>query len=262
MAALLDHVILPASAGLTFVDAATGQPVLDGLQCTLMRRRDGKAIASAHATPSGVHHWPELDERWRSSDTSVPAQADVLVRDEFERFLPLSLAWPLADAVGTTLMGAVRLARISLLSAPARPSPPGYASVFAHLIWQATAAPAAWARVTLTNAQGQVVPGSCNDQGLLSVHLPLGRPQRDAGTGATFAVVDLKVFFDPALALAASPLGAPDALAWATQTEVRALARADQTTALDSLRLEVGRAAVPITQGLVPRRSELRLVSV
>lgn len=261
MAALLDEVILPAGAGLGFVDAATGQPIQYGLHCTLVRRRDGAQIAHARTTPSGVHHWPELDARWRAPDGSLPAQADVRVHDEAGRFLPLTLAWPLPSAVVAALPGPARLARVSLLSAPQRPAPPGLASVFARLVWQATGAPAAWARVTLTTALGQVTQGSSDDQGVLTVHLPLPRPQRDALTGATFANVEFKLFFDPALALAASRLGAPDALAWAAQTEVRALARADQATARDSLRLELGRAAVPITKGLVPRRSELRLVA-
>ena len=266
MAALLrDELMLPASTGISFIDAATGQAVRDGLQCTLLRRRDGAALARASTTPSGVHHWPGLDSRWAAPDPLLPALADLRVYDLFERFLPLSLAWPIPAAIVATQIGGVRLAHVSLLSAPQRLAPPGFASVFAQLIWQDAAgltSPAAWARVMLTDLQGRVSLGSCDAQGCLAVHLPLARPQLDPLTKAAFAVVAVKLFLDPGLALSARRLSAPDVLAWAAQTEVRALARADEATALNSLRLEVGRAAVPVTEGLLPRRSELRLVAL
>ena len=263
MAALLDTLILPAGAGLAFTDAATGQPVRAGLRCTLRRRRDGATLGFAQASPGGVHHWPELDARWRSPDPLQPPQADVLVQDEMDRFLPLSLAWPLPAAVTTVLESGARLARLSLLSAPQRPAPPGCASVYAQLRWQSDAAPAAWARLTLSTALGQVTQGCCDAQGVLALHLPMARPQRDAVTGALFANFALACFADRALAAAALRLAAPDALAWAAQAQVRALARADdEAIALESLRIEVGPAAVPITQALVPRVSELRLVAL
>ncbi len=262
-AVLLDEVIVPASNGLRFVDAATGQPVQDGLRCSLLRRRDHGLIASAQTTPAGVHHWPAIDAHWRDRPQPVPpaqALADVRVDDLFGRFLPLTVAWPLPPALGASLYGSVQLGQIGLLSTPQRPAPPGFASVFAQLVWQADGTPAAWARVTLTNLQGRVYEGCCDAQGRLALHLPLARPQHDPATQSTFASVAMKVFFDPTLAAKAPQ--APDALAWRLQTEVRALARADEATALDTLHLEVGRPAAPVTEGLLPRRSELRLVAL
>ena len=259
---LRDDWVLPASAGLLFIDAATGQPLQDGLHCELLLRRNRASLGRAARSLSGVHHWPELDARWR--DALPPPLADVRVTDALGRFLPLAVAWPLPASLGGERVGAQRLVRLPLMSAPARAAPPGLASVTALLVWHATQQPAAWARVMLTDAAGRISLGGCDAAGLLALHLALPRPQRPAlnppPPGVVTATVSLRVFFDPDLATATERLAAPDALAFSNQPEVRALARADPTSVLDSLRLEVGHPAVPITAGLVPALSELRLV--
>ncbi len=262
LTSLRDDLVLPASAGLLFIDAATGQPVQDGLHCALLLRRNRTVLGRAVQSISGVHHWPELSARWR--DALPPLLADVLVTDALGRFLPLAVAWPLPASLGGTLVGTRRLVRLPLLSAPARTAPPGQASVNALLVWHATQQPAAWARVLLTDASGRTSLGSCDAAGRLALHLALPRPQRPAvdppPPGVVTATGNLQVFFDPGLRPAAERLAAPDVLAFNSQPEVRALARADQTTALDGLRLEVGQPAVPTTAGLAPALSELRLV--
>jgi len=278
LAGLRDDWALPASAGLLFIDAATGQPVQDGLQCELLLRRNQHSLGRALCSPSGVHHWPELHARWRDAlppplvdaevgvqvDIQVDVLADVVVTDTRGRFLPLAIDWPLPASLGGEQVGTQRLVRVPLLSAPARDAPPGYASVYALLVWHATQQPAAWARVLLADAAGRISLGGCDAAGRLALHLALPRPQRPAVNppppGVVSATVSLQVFFDLDLGPVAERLAAPDMLAFSNQAEVRALARADQTTALDALRLEVGHPAVPTTAGMAPALSELRLV--
>lgn len=251
MAALLDQVVLPASPGLGFTDACSGQPILDGLCCRLIRR-DGRLLGLASQTPSGVHHWPTLPAQWR--DAAAPPQADVIVEDRQQRFLPLSLPWPFPAGLPSSVHGGVRLLRLSLNSAPQRPLPPGMASISALLVWQANARPAAWVRVSASDALGRVFVGSSDAEGRLALNLPMPRPQRPGAD----APVSLR-FFYTATSL---PPTVPDLPAWLLQSEVRALARVDApASALDSFRITAGHSATPVTEGLdEPRRSELRLV--
>jgi hypothetical protein len=240
----LDELVLPAGDALSFVDSVTGQPVIDGLRCTLVLRRGLRVLGQAVRTAGGVHHWPELPERWREPAPAAPAFADVVVVDEQERFLPLTLPWPLPAApvgqvIGGSVFNGVRLLRVSLLSAPA-----------------------GWARVSLTDVDGRVHEGSCDAEGRLSLHLPAPRPLRAAPAPVA---PELHVYFDPALAAAARRFGVqviPDALAWAAQPEVRALARQGDPDPLPPPPLLAAEPAVLGTQGLVPRRSELHLVPV
>lgn len=257
----LDAVRLPVGDALSFVDGATGEAVVSGLRCSLVLRRGGRLLGRAVATPTGAHHWPELSERWR--DPVAPVFADVLVQDELERFLPLSLPWPLPAAPvgqieGGLVIGSSRLLRVSLLSAPGRRAPPGLGSVYGLLVWQLSARPLAWARVSLTDGDGRVHEGGSDAEGRLTLHLPLARPQR-AGSPPVPAS-QLHVFFDPALAAAALRLGAPDVLAFAAQPEVLALARAGEGTAYVPAALQAGAPLVLATQNLPPAQRELRLV--
>jgi len=251
MAALLDQVVLRASAGLGFVDASSGLPVLDGLRCRLIRP-DGHLLGIAAQTPSGVHHWPALPAQWR--DAAAPQLADVIVEDLQQRFLPLSVPWPFPAGLPASVHGGVRLLRLSLNSAPQRPLPPGMASISALLVWQAAARPAAWVRVSASDALGRVFLGCSDAEGRLALHLPMPRPSRPA----VDAPVGLRFFFAP---LAQAPK-LPNLPTWLAQPEVRALARVDApASALDAWRITAGQSTTPVTEGLdEPRRSELRLV--
>ncbi|MBP6708892.1 MAG: hypothetical protein KA223_07005, partial [Candidatus Accumulibacter sp.] len=79
--------------------------------------------------------------------------------------------------------------------------------------------------------------------------------------------ITLRMFHDPdigAEALAAAAQGNPFLTApllpgWTAQPEVRALARLGATDPFGPLRLEPDRPSVPVTEGLPPNRSELRL---
>jgi hypothetical protein len=257
----LDSLVLPAGDALTFVDGATGGAVLLGLRCSLVLRRNGQLLSRAAATPSGVHHWPNLAARWR--DPMAPVVADVLVQDDEERFLPLSLPWPLpAAAAGQVEVGAVigdsRLLRVTLLSAPGRRASPGLGSIYGLLVWQPDLQPLAWARVALTDSDSRVQQGATDAQGRLSLHTTLPRPIR-AGSPPP-PVPQLHVFHDAALATAAQRLSAPDALAFAAQPEVLALANTAGNAPYAPVPLRAGEPLVLSTQGLPPTQRELRLV--
>jgi len=176
-AVLLESLVLQATTGVRFIDAWSGQPITDGLCCTLYRRRDGAVLAREATTPSGVHHWPELSPPWNANDASPPsppsaALAEVLVEDLLDRFLPLRLEWPPRRDRDD-----MPLATFTLASAPQRPVPPGAASIHALLV-DTTSQPAAWARVLVTDAQGRSTQGGSDAAGRLSLHLPFPRPER------------------------------------------------------------------------------------
>ena len=263
-----DELLLRASDALAFVDSASGEAVTTGLRCSLVLRRGGKLLGRAVVSPTGVHHWPELPERWRGALPAAPVFADVVVRDELERFLPLALPWPLPAApvgqvIGGIVFGGVfggRLLRISLLSAPGRTAPPGMASVHGLVIWQADGRPAGWARVSLTDGDGRVHEGASDAEGRLSLHLPLPRPNRPGSPPAPAA--QLRVFAAPALASSSLGLGAPDVLAFAAQPEVRALADAAASTAYLPPVFVAGEPLILATLGLPPAHRELRLAPI
>ncbi len=258
----LDELLLPAGDALAFVDAATGEAVTAGLRCSLVLRRGGRLLGRSALTPSGVHHWPDLSERWRDPAPAAPVFADVVVRDEQERFQPLSLPWPLPAApagqiIGGTVLGGARLLRVSLLSAPARRAPPGMASLYGLLAWQVDGVAAAWARVSFIDGDGRMREGATDAEGRLSLHLPLPRPDRPGSPPGPTA--QLKVFAARSLGPASVGLGAPDVLAFAAQPEVLALANAGASSAYLPPALVPGEPLVLATLGLPPAQRELRL---
>lgn len=261
----LDELLLPAGDALTFVDTATGTPVHDGLRCSLVLRSGGRLLGRAVVTPSGLHHWPDLPQRWRSPDPVAPAQADIVVRDEQERFQPLSLPWPLPSTpigqiIGGAVFGGSRLLRVSLLSAPGRRAPPGMASVYGLLAWQATGQPAAWARVRLTDGDGRVHEGASDAEGRLSLHLARPRPNRVGSPPSPAA--ELLVFADPAMGAASLGLGAPDVLAFAGQPAALALASIAGSAPYLPPVFTVGEPLILATLGLPPAHRELRLAPI
>ncbi|WP_085314789.1 hypothetical protein [Derxia lacustris] len=274
---LLETLLLKSAIGLRLLDAWSGQPVADGLDCALLRKRDGAVLAPTAVSSGGVQHWPALRWPWNAADAppdapapapAPQALAEILVTDRLDRFLPLRLDWPPApDQPGGALASA------TLLSAPQRLAPVGAASI-AGLLTDAAGLPAAWARVLATDAAGRVTEGSADAAGRLALHLPFPRPERVAPASPPLpwapptAPVTLRVFHSAAVATEAMqsrgagtpPGGAPLAALWRAQPEVRALAHIATTDALGPLRLEPGRPAVPRTAGLPLNRSELRLL--
>jgi len=222
-----------------------------------------------------------------------PALAEILVEDSLNRFLALRLDWPpLPNAAGDSPV------TVTLQSAPQRLAPPGPASVAGLLIGD-SGLPAAWARLLVTDAAGRITEGMSDAAGCFALHLPFPRPdRRSAGSSPASppdpvsvnpgASATLRVFHDasvgidaahsaatinaagpgtpasqtpaaPGSRVAMPPGGAPLARLWRAQPEVRALARIASADSLGPLRLEPGRPAVPLTEGLSPNRSELRL---
>lgn len=259
-----DELRLPAGDALLFVDAATGAVVEGGLECRLVLRGSGRGLGVARMTAGGAHHWPDLAPRWRDA-AAAPVLADVVVRDALRRFQPLSLPWPLPAApagqlLGITALAGARLLRVSLLSAPARPSPPGLASVYGQLAWQLDGAPAAWARVSYLTGDGRAIDGAADAEGRLALHLPRPRPDRPGSPPGPAA--QLRVFADRALAAASAALAAPDVLAFAAQPEVRALADAGAATAYAPPVFVTGEPLILASLGLPPTQRELRLAPI
>ncbi|WP_332878893.1 hypothetical protein [Massilia sp. S19_KUP03_FR1] len=251
---MLETVLLAAGLGLRCRDAWSGQTVQDGLRCTLRRKRDGIELARAAASPSGVQHWPGLRAPWNA--VPPPAQAEILVEDEGERFLALRLdSPPLPDHHGAAL------ASITLLSAPQRAAPTGSAALVGLLIGVDGKA-AAWARLRVTDAAGRQTEGMSDAAGRFALHLPFPLPDRaapgDPPSATPGASVTLQVFHDAAVGLEAAG-AAPLLHLWQAQAEVRALANLGAPNVLGPLRVEPGRPVVPHTEGLPSNRSELRL---
>lgn len=246
---------LPVGEVLVFVDLASGDLITTGLRCSLVRRGGGRLLGRSVVTPSGLHVWPDLPERWRQPQEV--ACADVLVRDELQRFHPLSLPWPLpARPVGQILsdrvLGGMRLMRVGLLSAPTRRPPPGVCSVYGLLTWHADGQPAAWARLRLIDGEGRVHEGASDAEGRLALHLP---PPRAGSVGKAA----LQVFADPSFGSACIGLGAPDVLAFADQPGAVALADVGAKAAYVPGPLVAGEPLILATQGLPPAHRELRL---
>jgi hypothetical protein len=250
-----DELVLAAGNALAFVDAATGEAVTAGLSCSLLLRRNGQLLSASRSTPGGVHHWPDLAERWRLPS---PVLADVFVRDGLGRFQPLSLPWPLPAApvgqiTAVTAVGAARLLRVTLLSAPGRTPPPGLASVYGLLTWKTDGAAVPWARVSYVDGTGRMTDGASDAQGRLALHLPRPRPDKPGSPPEPAA--QLRVFAGPALL----GLGVPDVLAFAAQPEVRALAADTLGDAYAPPAFLPGEPLILATAGLPPAQRELRL---
>jgi hypothetical protein len=251
----LERPRLPVGEALVFVDLASGDLITTGLRCSLVQRGGGRLLGRSVVTPSGLHVWPDLAERWRRPAEGVCA--DVLVRDELQRFQPLSLPWPLparpvGQILGERVLGGMRMMRIGLLSAPTRRPPAGVCSVYGLLTWQDDGEPASWARVCLTDAEGRVHQGASDAEGRLALHLS---PPRPGSVGAAA----MQVFADPALGAACMGLGAPDVLAFAGQPAVLALADVAGQAAFVPGAMAAHEPLILATHGLPPAHRELRL---
>ena len=162
--ALLEQLMLPARPGLRFLDAYSGQAIVDGLRCTLYRRRDRRALGVGLVTPSGVHHWPELAAPWRREPASQPlppqsSHSELIVEDRFDRYLPLRLPWP-PEPDGDS----APITNVTLASAPQRSAPPGAATLHG-LLTDEPGFPAAWVRVLATDAQSRTTVGMSDGGG-------------------------------------------------------------------------------------------------
>ncbi len=250
-----DDIRLSTGEALAFVDVATGMPILDGLSCRLVLRRDGRLLGQARVTPSGVHHWPDLPPRWHEP---APVQADVFVRDDQGRFLPLSLPWPLPAApagqvTGITVRGSARLLQVELLSAPGRLAPPGLASLHGLLIWQPDEGAVPWARVRFVDGAGHMIDGASDAHGRLTLHLP--RPRPDKAGSPPEPAAQLRVFAGADMVGRA----VPDVLGFAAQPEVRALASVGLDDAYVPPAFQAGEPLILATAGLPSVLRELRL---
>lgn len=251
----LQRTRLPVGEALVFVDLASGDLVTTGLRCCLVQRGGGRLLGRSVVTPSGLHVWPDLPQRWRQPQEGPCA--DVLVRDELQRFQPLSLPWPLparpvGQILGDRVVGGMRLMRVGLFTSPTRRPPPGVCSVYGLLTWQVDGEPAAWARVRLIDGEGRAHQGASDAEGRLALLLRPPCPGRGAAA--------LQVFADRALGAASIGLGAPDVLAFADQPAAAALAEVGGPAAYVPGPLAAGEPLILASRGLPPAHRELRLV--
>ena len=198
---VFERLTLTAPLGLVFHDAATGARVGSGLSVSVYQKSQPLAPAQAVANPSGVyvlHRAPGLgagfafgagdDAFW--SELPPPRDYVVEVTDLENRFLPFSFEvgvprrgiyeWqsPLVSSPADSPPGAEQLQSVPLYSAPARPTPPGFAAVRAELQDTATDAPARHAAVELRHAGQLVARGFSDARGRLALLFPHPPPQR------------------------------------------------------------------------------------
>jgi len=191
------------------VDSATGADVGDGLVALAWPEGDPAAARAARrsrmsallgfgtlpglysqevATAAGgaVLDWPALD----------PRPFIVTVTDTFDRYLPEVLA---VKAPRTAPLD------VTLYSAPTRPRPPGWATVYGEVQVSTGGAPAAWALVELTGA-GTAYQTVSDERGRFLCYLPYpealpvlaGSPPVGGGIGDVSWALAVTVNFEPA----------------------------------------------------------------
>lgn len=189
---------LTSPLGLGFHDAADGGPVRDGLRVTARPVTGSGRETMAVVTPGGRHAFHRLPGLARfgfaGSDATPGADFDTLiwsaaplidfvvsVSDKLGRFLPMRFVVA-APARGLAIPDCLRTsppeaeATIPLFSAPARPVPCGYATIYAQLRYAADGAPAAWARVTAELGEQPVAAGVADAEGRLALIFPYPMP--------------------------------------------------------------------------------------
>jgi len=148
---VLETIVYRAPLGLQFTDSATGAPVADGLVVTAWPAGDpGSERRAAQSPVSATLGFGRLPgfARYEEARTDDPATFswppdpglpfEVRVTDPLGRYLPELLALTVPQPA---------LVTPALYSAPARPAPPGFATVSGEVHTAATGAPAAWAVV-------------------------------------------------------------------------------------------------------------------
>ena len=148
---VLETIAYRAPLGLQFTDSATGAPVADGLVVTAWPPGDpGSARRAAQSPVSATLGFGRLPgfARYEEARTDDPATFswppdpglpfEVRVTDPLGRYLPELLALTVPQPA---------LVTPALYSAPARPAPPGFATVSGEVHTAATGVPAAWAVV-------------------------------------------------------------------------------------------------------------------
>jgi hypothetical protein len=157
-------------SGFRFIDIATGAQVWHGLDIRRRQEnvRDEGELAILYA--AGIYAWPadpenEPDENngeWAFDPASTNSYW-IAIRDEYERFLPISLNLTLPQAAGPK--------DIYLFSSAERPSLPGQAIVGAQLETVVQRLPAASA-VVQVRCQDRTWVGVADDLGRVALQFP------------------------------------------------------------------------------------------
>lgn len=192
---VIERLTLLAPLGVRFVDAATGEIVLDGLAASAYPLGHPDSSIPAFANMSGVYAWRGLPGMRQvehgAGDAAFwqnpPAKRTFTVQviDLAQRFLPCSFAveapvkgiftWPCgAASPPTPPLG------VPLYSAPGRGAPAGMAVVRASL-WDTTAQKAAaWAVAEVYSDGLLLASGMADNRGELALLFPYPEPQQFA----------------------------------------------------------------------------------
>lgn len=184
----LDIVARTALGALHFIDAATKQPVTEGLS-VIVRIRD-KAI---HAQPSRqgaylFHHLPGMTTAsfWDGEVAQIPSASNfnIEVRDTLQRFFPVAFeirlpAWAATPACPEI---AVPGTRVTLYSTPWRMARGNFALIRGTLVEKLSKKPAAWAQLRAyraTDSQAAAIPlvkGISGPNGEFALMFPFSKP--------------------------------------------------------------------------------------
>jgi hypothetical protein len=224
MTAILETAGYRAPLAVRAVDAATGADVADGL--VAMAWPDGDPAAARRAVRSpvsallGFGMLPGLraQELARAAGAGPPAWPApdpqpfvVTVTDTLGRYLPQALT---AQAPRTAPLG------VTLYSAPARPCPPGWATVYGEVRVSPGLAPAGWALIEA--GSGSTVYQTVSDQaGRFRLYLPYpealpalaGSPPAGRGISDVSWALAVTVYCEPAALTwpaRPGPAGPPD----------------------------------------------------
>jgi hypothetical protein len=224
MTAVLETTGYRAPLALHALDAATGADVADGLVAVAWPQGDPASARTAVRSPVsallGFGTLPGLRSQELASAAGGgtpgwpapnPQPFVVTVTDTLGRYLPEAMA---IQAPQTAPQ------KVTLYSAPARPRPPGWATVSGEVAVSTGPAPAAWALIEVDSGT-DIYQTVCDQAGRFLLYLPYpealpalaGSPSAGTGIGAVSWPLAVTVYCQPAaLTWPASPApaGPPD----------------------------------------------------
>lgn len=186
----LDVIDISCLGGLRFVDRASGQAIVSGLEVSVARQGLTRPLTPSPSGYFALHAFPgfEAAQRWNGKGAPpLAAEAfEVTVIDRRGDFLPIRFPsrLPLRGETGLrcTAAGATVLP-VALYSAPARRGPEGFQRLRGWLVARDTGQPAAWARVRVSSAQAvaadRVVLGEGLSDAAGSFFVPFRMPAAD-----------------------------------------------------------------------------------
>jgi hypothetical protein len=270
-----DRITRVALLGCRFIDAATRQPVCEGLSVTLFPAKQPRLQAVAQRTSSGVyalHRVPGMgqmdvglgDAAFWATAKAMAKDHVVEVRDQLGRYLPMS--WhtqlPTLGPFGTSSSPSGLPEPVALYASHSCVAPPSLAVVRAHLRSRAAQdqPQLRHAMLTATCAGKQVGQGFANEDGQIALVFAYPEPASAGHPTKSFSW-DLTFTLHPSVippeGAAASPSTLPDLQDLLTQDQqvpwdLFATFNPDTqaTTALGAVALQLGQELVLQTGGM------------